>query len=215
LINNPQDVGQEREKQVDPQPIPAPILETGTSMQDIDGDDVERQVQVPIPEIPADWQPKPPTLSYITHELSTDVDTSSVGLILWRPSNPPVFDDNGLLVEENSKSRPSQHASQQGDLEEGSTQGDGKMPALVPIGEGNTGNDDRMPRLVRDPNRDPLNQNHMQHSLMIPMMRCRMWMYLVPTIPTVQKIRNHVPMLVLRALAQDLMTQAINQVLLS
>jgi len=128
-------------------------------MQDIDGDDAETQVPVPIPETPADWQPKPPTLSYITHKLSTDVDTSSMGLVVWRPSNPPVFDDNGLLVEENSRSRPSQQASQQGDLEEGSTQGDGKIPALVPIGEGNAGNDDRMPRLVRDPNRDPLNQN--------------------------------------------------------
>jgi len=45
LINDPQDVGQEREEQVDPQPVPAPILETGTSMQDIDGDDAETQVQ--------------------------------------------------------------------------------------------------------------------------------------------------------------------------
>jgi len=56
-------------------------------------------------------------------------------------------------------SRPSQKASQQEDLEEGSTKGDGEIPALVPIGEGNAGNDDRMPRLMRDPNRDPLNQN--------------------------------------------------------
>jgi len=101
LINDPQDVGQEREEQVDPQPIPAPSLETGASMQDIDGDNAEAQIQVPIPEIPADWQP--PTLSYITRELSNDVDTSSMGLVVWRPSNPPAFDDNGLLVEENNK----------------------------------------------------------------------------------------------------------------
>jgi len=159
LIDVPQDVDQEREKQVDPQPIPAHDLETSASMQDIDGDDAGTQVPVPIPEIPANWQPKPPTLSYITQELSTDVDTSSMGLVVWRPNNPPAFDDNGLLVEENSRGRPSQQASQQEDLEDGSTQGNGKIPALVPIGEGNAGNDDRMPRLVRDPNRDPLNQN--------------------------------------------------------
>jgi len=129
-------------------------LETGASMQDIDGDNAETQIQVPIPEIPADWQP--PTLSYITRELSNDVDTSSMGLVVWRPSNPPVFDNIGLLVEENNKGQPSQQASQQGDLEEGSAEGDGKIPALVPIGAGNAENDDGMPRLIRDPrNQNP------------------------------------------------------------
>jgi len=145
LINDPQDVGQEREEQVDPQPTPAPNLKTGASIQDIDGDNAETQVQIRIPEIPVDWQPKPPTLSYITRELSNDVGMSSMGLVVWRPSNPPVFDDNGLLVEEG---RPSQQASQQGDLKEGTTEGDGKIPALAPIGEGNAENDDGMPRLT-------------------------------------------------------------------
>jgi len=71
-------------------------------------------------------------------------------------SNPPVFDDNGLLVEENNEGRPSQQASQQGDLEEDSAGGDREMPALVPIGEGNAENDDGMPRFMRDPrNRNP------------------------------------------------------------
>jgi len=169
LINDPQDVGLGREEQVDPQPIPAP------SLQDIDGDDkheqrshsdynAETQIQIPGPEVPADWQP--PTLLYITCELRNDVDTSSMGYAVWRPSNPsgynpPVFDDDGLLVEENSNNegQTPQQVSQQGDLEEGTIEDDGKIPALVPIGEGNSENDDRMPRLIRDPRRDPLDQN--------------------------------------------------------
>jgi len=59
----------------------------------------------------------------------------------------------------NNEGQPPQQVSQQGDLEEGSIEGDGKIPALVPIGEGNAGNDDRMPRLIRDPRQDPRNQN--------------------------------------------------------
>jgi len=144
LINDPQDVGLGREEQVDPQPIPAP------SLRDADGDDeheqlshsdydAETQIQIPGPEVPANWQP--PTLSYITRELSSNVDTSSMGYVVWRPSNPsgynpPVFDDDGLLVETNSNNegQTPQQVSQQEDLEEDSFEGDGKMPALIPIG---------------------------------------------------------------------------------
>jgi len=158
LVDDPQDDGQERGEQVDPQPIPASSSDTGTSMQDIDGDDDEAKAQVQIIEIPANWQPTPPSLSHISQELGNDVDTSSMGLIAWRPDSPE-FDDEGLLVEENHRDQPSQQASQQGDLEEGSTEDDGKIPALVPIGQGNAENSDEMPRLVRDPNQDPLNQN--------------------------------------------------------
>jgi len=39
LVDNPRNDGQERGEQVDPQPIPASSSDTGTSMQDIDGDD--------------------------------------------------------------------------------------------------------------------------------------------------------------------------------
>jgi len=87
-----------------------------------------------------------------------DVDTSSMGLVVWRPDSP-VFDDEGLLVEGNHRDQPSQQTSRQGDLEEASTEDDGKIPALLPIHQGNAKNSDEMPRLVRDPNRDPLNQN--------------------------------------------------------
>jgi len=59
----------------------------------------------------------------------------------------------------NNEGQTPQQVSQQEDLEEGFIEGDGKIPALVPIGEGNAGNDGRMPRLIRDPSRDPLNQN--------------------------------------------------------
>jgi len=137
-----------------------------------------------------------------------------MGLIVWRPDSP-VFDDEGLLVEGNHSGQPSQQASQQGDLEEGSTEDDGKIPVLVPIGQGNAENTDEMPRLIQDSRRDPLDQN--QYTVLaddsddeVPNEDVSR-----PTMPTVQKTRNHVPMLVLRALALDLMTQAINQVLLS
>jgi len=158
LVDDPQNDGQGRGEQVDPQPIPALSSDTGTSMQDIDGDDDETQVQVQIPEIPANWQPAPPSLSYISQELGNDVDTSSMGLTVWRPDSP-VFDDEGLLVEGNHRGQPSQQASQQGDLEEGSTEDDGKIPALVPIGQGNAGNTDEMPRLIQKSRQDPLDQN--------------------------------------------------------
>jgi len=81
-----------------------------------------------------------------------------MGLIVWRPDSP-VFDDEGLLVEGNHSGQPSQQASQQGDLEEGSTEDDGKIPVLVPIGQGNAENTDKMPRLIQDSRRDPLDQN--------------------------------------------------------
>jgi len=80
LVDDPQDDGQERGEQVDPQQIPVSNSDTGTSMQDIDGDDEEAQVQVQIPEIPANWQPAPPSLLYISQELGNDVDTSSMVL---------------------------------------------------------------------------------------------------------------------------------------
>jgi len=78
-----------------------------------------------------------------------------MGLVVWRPDSP-AFDEKGLLVEGNHRGQPSQQASQQGGLEEGSTEDDGKIPVLVPIGQGNAGNADEMPRLMQ---RDPLGQN--------------------------------------------------------
>jgi len=158
LVGNPQDDGQERGAQVDPQSIPASNSDTGTSIQDIDGDDDKAHNQVQIPEIPANWQPAPPSLSYISQELGNDVDTSSMELVVWRPDSP-AFDDEGFLVEGNHRDQPSQQTSRQGDLEEASTEDDGKIPALVPLGQGNSGNSNEMPRLVRDPDREPLNQN--------------------------------------------------------
>jgi len=98
LIDDPQDDGQERGAQVDPQPIPASNSDTGTAMQNIDKDDDKAHNQVQIPEISANWQPAPPSLSYISQELGNDVDTSSMGLAAWRPDSP-VFDADGLLVE--------------------------------------------------------------------------------------------------------------------
>jgi len=76
-------------------------------------------------------------------------------LIIQRPDSP-VFDDHGLLVEGTHKDQSSQRISRQGDLEEASTEDDGKIPALVPIGQGHLGNTDEMPRLIQ---RDPLGQN--------------------------------------------------------
>jgi len=56
-------------------------------------------------------------------------------------------------------------------------------------------------------------RTHTQHLLIILTMRLQTKIYLVPPIPTVRKIRNHAPMLVLRALVLDPVTQAINQAL--
>jgi len=213
LVGDPQNDGKERGEQVDPQPIPASSSNTGTSMQDVDGDDDEAQVQAQIPEIPANWQPAPPSLSYISQELGNNVDTSSMGLVVWRPDSP-AFDEEGLLVEGNHRGQPSQQASQQGDLEEGSTEDDGKIPALVPIGQGNAGNTDKMPRLIQDPRRDSLGQN--QHAVLANDSDNEVLnedvSRLVPTMPTVQKTKDHTLMLVLRALAQVPVTWAINQV---
>jgi len=77
-------------------------------MQDIDGDDEELQNQTQIPEIPPNWQPAPPSLSYISQELGNDVDTLSLGLATWRPDSP-VFDADGLLVEGDCRDQSSQH----------------------------------------------------------------------------------------------------------
>jgi len=116
LVDDPQDDGQERGEHVDPQPIPASNSDTGTSMQDIDKDDDEAQNQAQIPEIPANWQPAPPSLSYISQELGNDVDTSSMGLVTWRPDSP-VFDADGLLVEGNHRDQPSQQTFQGHDVD--------------------------------------------------------------------------------------------------
>jgi len=62
----------------------------------------------------------------------------------------------GLLVEGDHRGQPSQQNFQQGDLKEGSTEEDNKIPALVPIGQGHLGNTDEMIRLIQ---RDPLGQN--------------------------------------------------------
>jgi len=116
LVDDPQDDGQERGAQVDPQPIPASNSDTGTLMQDIDGDDDETHNQVQTPEIPANWQPAPPSLSYISQELGNNVDTSSMGLATWRPDSP-VFDADGLLVEGNHRDQPSQQPFQGHDVD--------------------------------------------------------------------------------------------------
>ena len=161
LISDPQDVGPKREEQVDPQPTPAP------SLQDIDGDDEheqqshsghdkETEIQVPRGEIPPNWQP--PTLSYITRELGHDAsgpDISSLACVVWRPNSSfkqdsPIFDSDGLLVEDTSKNQPSQPTLE----DDTATDDDKKMPALTPANQGGAG--DQMPRPVR---RDPLNQN--------------------------------------------------------
>jgi len=120
LVDDPQDDGQERGAQVNPQPIPASNSNTGTSMQDIDGDDDKAHNQVQIPEIPANWQPAPPSLSYISQELGNDVDTSSMGLVAWRPDSP-VCDADGLLVEGNHRDQPSQQTFQGHDVDTSST----------------------------------------------------------------------------------------------
>jgi len=93
--------------------IPASNSDTGTSMQDIDGDDDEEvQDQIQTPEIPpSSWEPAPPSLSYISQELGHDVDTSSLGLATWRPASP-VFDADGLMLEGDSRDQSSQHHPQ-------------------------------------------------------------------------------------------------------
>jgi len=98
-IVDPQDVGLERELQVDPQPSPALSLEDDVPIDDVGGDnehemdqqscsdhDAETQVQVPGPEVPGNWQP--PTMSYISRELGTNLDLTPTGYKVWRPSNP-------------------------------------------------------------------------------------------------------------------------------
>jgi len=111
LVNDSQNDGQERGEQVDPQQTPAPNSDTGASMQDIEGDDEEVQDHIQTPEIPPNWQPAPPSLSYISQELGNEVDNSSLGLATWRPDGP-AFDADGLLVEGDHRDQSSQHNSQ-------------------------------------------------------------------------------------------------------
>ena len=148
-IANPQDVGLERELQVDPQPLPALSLGDDVPIDGVGGDnehemdqqshsdhDAETQIQVPGPEVPTNW--RPPTVSYISRELGTNLDPTSTGYKVWRPSNPhgcvaPEFDENGLLLNADSEKedQPRQPGSQQGDLKEGAVEDDTKMPGLV------------------------------------------------------------------------------------
>ena len=119
LVNDSQNDGQERGEQVDPQQMPAPN-DTGTSMHDIDGDDEKVQDHIQTPEIPPNWQPAPPRLSYKSQELGNDVDTLSMGLTIWRPDSP-VFDADGLLVEGDRRDQSSQHNSQGHNVDTSST----------------------------------------------------------------------------------------------
>jgi len=137
-------------------------------------------------------------------------DTSSMILIIPRPDSP-VFDDQGLLVEGTHRDQSSQQLPQQGDPEDVPTEDDDKIPALVPVGTGHLGNNDEMPRLK--PQEIHSVRTRTQHLLIILTMRLQMKIYLVPPIPTVRKIRNHVLMLVLRVLVLDPVTQVINQAL--
>jgi len=60
----------------------------------------------------------------------------------------------GIDSDDEGNSRP--QGSRQGDIEVGTVEEDGKMPALVPVRPGTGGDDDGMPRLVRDPrNQNP------------------------------------------------------------
>jgi len=88
--------------------MPASNSDTGTLMQDIDGDAEEVQDQIHTPEIPPNWRPAPPSLSYISQELGNEVDTSSLGLATWRPDSP-VFDADSLLVEEDRRNQSSEY----------------------------------------------------------------------------------------------------------
>jgi len=102
--------------------------------------DAETQIQVLAPEVPTNYSVnwRPPTVSYISRELGTNLDLTSTGFKVWRPSNPhgyvaPEFDKNGLLLNADSdeEDQPHQQGSQQGDLEEGAVEDDTKMPGLV------------------------------------------------------------------------------------
>jgi len=148
-IIDAQDVGLERETQVNPQPLPALSLGDNVLIDDVGRDnkhemnqqphsdhDAEPQIQISGLEVPNNWQP--PTVSCISRELGTSLDLSSTGYTVWRPSNPhgctaPEFDENGLLLNADSdeEDQPRQQASRQGDLKEGTVEDDTKMPGLV------------------------------------------------------------------------------------
>jgi len=124
----------------------------------------ETQIQIPIPEIPRNWQP--PMTSYIERELgpnplSSGRDLLSTGYTIWRPSNPsgtPEFDENGVVlgIDSDDIGNPRPQGSRQGNIEEGTVEEDGKMPALVPTRPSVANDEAGMPRLVRDPqNQNP------------------------------------------------------------
>jgi len=83
LVNDLQDDGQERGAQVDSQPITASNSDTGTSMQDVDGDDDKAQNQVQIPEIPARIHSGFPTVASACHHLTPNGQCTvvSIGLV--------------------------------------------------------------------------------------------------------------------------------------
>jgi len=127
---DPLDSDPDRELQVNPQPLPASSHKADIPIDEIDGaeehemdershlgHDPETQIQIPIPEIPNDWQP--PTTLCIGRELgpnptSSGPDLSPTNHKLWRPSNPstfleyywrpsnpsgaPEFDENGVSL---------------------------------------------------------------------------------------------------------------------
>jgi len=137
----------------------------------------ETQIQIPIPEIPNNWQP--PTTSYIKRELGPNPLSSGPDLLptrhtVWRPSNPsafpeyywrpsnpsetPEFDENGVVlgIDSDDEGNPRPQGSQRDNIEVDTVKEDGKIPALVPIRPGTAGGDDKMSRLVRDPrNQNP------------------------------------------------------------
>jgi len=148
-IIDPQDDGPAREVQVDPQLLPAPSLNTANLPAEVNehemdeqpnlAHDPETQIQVPVPEIPSNWQA--PTVSYIKRELGKSMDLLPMEYTIWRPSNPglprsalePKFDEFGVLlgVESGNEDQSHPQRSQQGDLEESIDEDDSKMPALV------------------------------------------------------------------------------------
>jgi len=142
---------------------------------------ITTQRQVPGPEVPANWQP--PTLSYITRKLHNfrDVDTSPTGYTVWRPSNPsgynpPVFDDDGLLIEANSNNegQTPRQVSQQEYLEEGSIRVMVKYQHSYQLIKATLEMMTECLGLYEIQVETHSIRTHTQHSLMIPMMRCRM-----------------------------------------
>jgi len=151
LEANPLNSDPDSEAQVNPQPLPAISHEAGTPIDGIEaeehemdkqshsGHDPETQIQIPIPEIPGNWQP--PTTSHIERELgpnplSRGPDLASTRCTVWRPSNPsgtPEFDENGVIlgIDSDDEGNSCPQGSRQGNIEEGTVEEDGKMPRLV------------------------------------------------------------------------------------